>query len=1122
MDTIDELIFKLQRDAGTVKSRAEAIGSLRVVINQVSCSSITDKNILHILSNLFSLIQAEKRCYTNIKQASKASSSQRLNQFGLAVRDVLARNLGTIRVKTIRAFVGHLLDVLPTVRDILLTPIVSTYLKAFQQILDYPAHLDHFDHAIWTECVDFCINSIEKYSALSNDESVDLGYSNTSHKVVAVKFEVVLLSSCLHTLLTWKSAQFGATITTDCTVIDRLCQFIESYLEKYVSETGSHVHIVCIIRILLDFANSNRVSHARLLADRTVTNCRRYWDSRTISLRQPLLRCLMLSCSWLSIDKTGDRLQNIDAVRRHMISDLMNRPERQDLTLSDLCLCFADFHQNRMSYHMGTNTTSLRLITSSEQAENAFFSIQVLSYLCAPEIALSLESNGAEQISLTGDTPRKRRRVEQTELRSSIEDLLSAEDSRSWTLGMQIVTLAFQLGLSSYLNSKLVESLMRHLSSVSNVVQDWARVSLASAIHLSASTPRIRQSTSWFQTSVLWSNAMQNVAIPSSSRSACHLASELLATGWVSAAMISPFAAQITRSLAINGPVSCSDAACRFIEKMIEVLVKYNFCSTEQATKSVLVWLELQCSNLKASDVQPGPPQSLSQLLFWLANCETSRTIQANSGSEVAWGFYSYVAESIHTDALVSSILLGKWTFLDECCWSATASRPQISSTWLYAQVREGLDSAIVQEELVVLEQRGNALMNLTQESSQANNELYWEVFWLFILYSRLAFTIQHIDERSNAIIHRMSAYWTANSGQLSIARTETDFIILILQQYLNSVLKVSPFFRHEAIVTESLAVFKVLVALAQEVCSGTLAPSATNGDHGEDFISDGSNTGLNTSNMENPDLFAGTADVLFLAVACIDSLEAKPISESEFVRQFLGKYLKSLTYCRQIWLFWEPLRKHRISLDPSSILDHLVHTSLVDYEQERSEVLLLFVARVLLLTVRHWAIGDYANEEKSVGQKIYEWLIKLVLGARVGSHRVRIGVVHLCRAIYRINTDHGRHEGQSPDVSTRSNLVNCLIDYDLRVAFEAGVASMSIFDSHETSEHLRISEDICNALPNLSGLIEPLKLRAFVIVTLAKSVEASRSLAVHHLVCFIDKEHVTMTDVSGRIGTVP
>lgn len=1099
MDNINESLSRLQQDGSTARSRMETIQRLRASIDEIEVGNemYTDKWVSQVLTTSYAFIRAEKRLYSTSKQNTRETCSRRLMQYGHIIRELFTKFLTIIRPKTAKAFVEHAIDILPTVQDILLASLSIPYLRVLQMILDHSVFLDHFNHALWSACSDFCISSIETLEEINEAELHESNNSYASHRRNSVRPEVVSLTSCLAMLCSWNSANLTAVCSVNCLTSERLCHFVDNYFQCRIDETSAHVNVLVILQKLLRFTSSNDIELARTLAKRSLVCCQRYWDSRNASIRQPLLGCLVLSCPFLDEFAHDKHMSlRIEPLIRLIISDLIRRTDRiSNLQLTHLVFDANESRVCRDGDMFGATTPILTLNASTDLIEATYLSIQILVHLLVLKCSSPLQSP-VHSPSPLDDSPRRKRRRVVIQESSSLSELLAEKDPRFVALGLQIATFGLELGLQSYLDEKTISMICNLQDSEISLLRNWAMVCLASSLRLyKASSGEAKAVPSWINITTFWPAVIRGVATSDTSRSACHLAIELLDVGWISTATMSIYATQLAQSILTVGPANLSDAACRFLMRVSMTLTASNFWSKDQALAVVTEWCINQCVSSASTDLKDMDLRSLQAFLAWIGTDDPSSSLSICDYTR-SNGLFFQLTGDIRADDIVRQFLLHDRFSAKFMDLNHKSSVPQHSCKRNPAYSRQTFSAETYASIFSVILHWGKSIL-LALKTEQPKEQLYWQAFCCVISYFRLSLIQPQIRLDDGGVFLHLSETIIAMSPTMRVTDKDCALLTWSLHHALRDVLDKSA--RHDKLRYDAiiLKIFKTLLthSFPQLITKPDANLKELMRDTG--FSVDRA-LSCDSASMAFEALPSSSfVDLLFLLTNLIDAMEGNFGAESQFSKYFLDKSSRALVRCTEIWFFWDVIF-HPQRLDLSLIFDYIGKGPLQDYSFERADVLLMFVARTLSHTVHDWVGASQINARNEMGRRLYAWLKNMVLKSRYGSHMVRIEVISLCRSIIYVDAS-CKPDGK---MSTRSDLISHLSDPDLRVAFAAGIHAMSLFEKHELSVHQGIFNDILAALPALSEHQANLKLRVFVLTLMSIKSEIPRLLALYELVC--------------------
>lgn len=130
--------------------------------SHASQQKLTEKSIHTVFEALFRVNSSERASYVRGgKSTTKAASATRL-ALGASVLRLAVTIFGEqIKRKTVKALLGHIIQILPTTDGGYCEPLALEYLKSLNLIFNYQPHVEHFDHTTWVDIVDFCLDGIK-------------------------------------------------------------------------------------------------------------------------------------------------------------------------------------------------------------------------------------------------------------------------------------------------------------------------------------------------------------------------------------------------------------------------------------------------------------------------------------------------------------------------------------------------------------------------------------------------------------------------------------------------------------------------------------------------------------------------------------------------------------------------------------------------------------------------------------------------------------------------------------------------------------------------------------------------------------------------------------------------
>lgn len=319
---------------------------------------LSDKACHTIFESLFRFITVEKPAYNRVQRlTSKNLASTRLSSCASVLRiavDIFVRNL---RTKTVRAIIDHITETIPVPGEGLWEPLNVDYTKCLTSLLRYPPHIEHLGDAEWEKLVEFCLAAIDTHESESSqlslrsvsrfavEESAEASdgrstpsqvtpASTTREKFVGDVNAIGEVVVCIQLLVSSPTAPVQAAAEG---LLDGLAEFVKSPSTRAGNSHQAALSSINIITSKVLFDQSQLVRGCLL---NLIPVIRRLWSSKLQTLRDELLRTLMLSMVILADAAQKEPSQSLvhlmEDLTDTLCSEYTRRPEKELLQFDEI------------------------------------------------------------------------------------------------------------------------------------------------------------------------------------------------------------------------------------------------------------------------------------------------------------------------------------------------------------------------------------------------------------------------------------------------------------------------------------------------------------------------------------------------------------------------------------------------------------------------------------------------------------------------------------------------------------------------------------------------------------------------------------------------------------------
>ena len=451
---------------------------------------------------LFKLAEVEKVAYLKASKTTKARAANKLSTCATVLHLAVQTGVTVIRVKTVKALVGHVLQTVPGSGDHYCKPLATHYIKTLHSVLEYQPHTEHLKSEDWQILVHFCNDGIQALSeSLDETDSSDLVILDGSEKrrcqpsrsatpssvtgsITSVRKPTArnpsdgidkqttdVLIQCLSELFKVPHAPIFKVART---TLDTLLDFLS--FTSPLSHTQSQEAAFSCINIILCATITEDLSLATLIVERTVSHIRRLWQSRTHPCLKKEMILVVINGEPLfskSLDTDEDFRNELERLLDVLQGEYTKRVERELLQSDDLL--FHNTGPKSAGNPLSNCAFRLRLGTqSSELSWATLWSIAMVFTHVHDHTSMSSPSSRKNRF----ETPKKRRKIS-SPLNTIIDTISTSMGSEKVAI-LQIASF-ITLETSFEVNAlgRLVEVLTPFISNEASSLASWAMLTLS-------------------------------------------------------------------------------------------------------------------------------------------------------------------------------------------------------------------------------------------------------------------------------------------------------------------------------------------------------------------------------------------------------------------------------------------------------------------------------------------------------------------------------------------------------------------------------------------------------------------------------------------------------------------
>jgi len=483
--------------SNSITERYRGLGDLKYVLeanrrNPVIPAKVKDNACHTLFELLFRLASKERSVYAKASiNNTKDISAGRLESIASVTRIAVDIMLPKMRAKTVKALLGHIIEILPMPSGGLCQPLSLDYLKALKQVLDCSAHVEHLPRTAWLNAIDFCIgaykilkaNGVALNNIVSNSTSTSMtlnGSIDLNSKTTAVRPSrfsgshdiIIELFHCLSCL----------TVAPNSPLLERAVEILDltsDYLQGSPSGRSTHHSVLVTINAVLARVSLDSAALMNKSLLKIIPMLKRLWELKNVVLLDEVLITLIQSKAHLIAlvkTKTDDLIDGVEALLGVVADDYFDDLRfRGHLYLDDLGLDVRNAPRNDV---MPMQTRSFHLRKATVHAEHNWTVLHFLAFLsCWIDVRRPHECRDDENDNDL-DSLRKRRRIAQR-----LEDLLRQTCSISISerlYSLQVIAfLVHQRAFSDAEMLNIVRCLVTAASHQNGSVSSWAFLGLA-------------------------------------------------------------------------------------------------------------------------------------------------------------------------------------------------------------------------------------------------------------------------------------------------------------------------------------------------------------------------------------------------------------------------------------------------------------------------------------------------------------------------------------------------------------------------------------------------------------------------------------------------------------------
>ncbi|MCJ1474831.1 Serine/threonine-protein kinase tel1 [Lambiella insularis] len=1059
-----------------------------------------------LFETLFRISQNEKANYTKAAKVAKARSATRLTSYAGVLRLAVEVGVHTIRYKTVRALIDHVMQTLPHPDDHYCEPLLVDYVKALRTIVEQHSHVEHLSKEEWQALVDFSIDGIQYATSFDDGNSSLQGLPNVSTLVSRASTPSTLGSSlgARKSVVKFPSSESAIRMvdefaiclscllsTSNAPIMDRASVVAEGLMDLLhtPSTGGANRTAFMSLNSVLARCLTEDINLAQQMLRAVLPHIRRLWQAKSSGLKEEMLKTLIYAQQLLSSFKEADDYfdyrNDLEAFFDVCIAEYGKRLERDQLQVEDLILRRLSRGTERPdSLHLHV----VELQPGSAKSEAAWALLHTMTTVFSALHGSALLSSSIVTNNHL-QTPQKRRKVS-----APIDTLLNPLSSKVMeerVVALQLLVFVMDsIGFDKTTLLQTLEKMCPFVSGGDSAQANWSLIAM---------------SCLWLR---IWQLAARYVSSAATSRTACHLLAVILELDLIEFVDVVDIVDTMLSSVDLNGPALLTDSAVSMWAVVANLNAKHSPATADQTSERVLRWLFIRWRPSQIYDRHHVTQLSQNALASSIMDL-TSAVLRLPQPNIIH-------AESLGLGSIAQAIMRCRFDEM-QIRYLLLVPAEVTGVTAKKHELRKSMNAQV--SEVKALHLLNIAIDFLTAEvSAILRQEPFSETAESRILSADIVRVTSSLCVVAFGISSTSFVSGTNKARSLGLQVGQlTKALAHLIPRQDNPVVVADGILGSLGILLNSV---DPRTASTTMLYSGTVQTAVEfnpkfwqqvhkpkNEDSGEeDLMEIGGSFESQKSNRAQIETYGlsikhewlcATTDAAcfrasLTAEVCLASLTEKSglsdDAESVVLRTKHIEYLTTLSgdeflACRpHIKRFLEG----NIDIDVSAaliLLEYLGTTLLQPYEFERSEVAQGVCLDIMTSLASMW-LDDQNSSIAELGSSLYEWFIK-VLSRGIFSPHVHCCLSRLLQRIIKVRPD---YTASLRLVSARTSLLQILQEGCVSVKFFTGKNISDIFGLFILKEHEAILEDIITSLPTVGDWTEGIASRLFVLAHLGSS----------------------------------
>lgn len=451
-----------------------------------------DESYHHIIEDLFRIVETERNAYAKVAVSKKVQLASRLSQCAAALRSTVEVGVRSLRLKTVKALIRHVTEILPIPGDQYCTPLCYEYFKTLRCIFEYQPHVEHLLLQDWEFVVEFCLGCLQHFvcqpEARANSHYEHLLTINT--ELEPYSFDATASRNVTEQKITNESSRSNAIELISCLRhlhnasnhpradhLSEICTILTKCSRDAAPSASINLEVFKLINTLLPRICVETKQTTIEYIKNLISLIKTQWGTKSIALREEMLATLAYLLSPVSALMLNRKLEttrrDLESLVDVLSNDYTRRAQKDQLQLDDITLRTDDCYKaNKPVLH----TSVFHLRQGVIRAESLWVQLALLSrYSSLLDLYLAQENDANNLLLMENNTKRQRHSFH------IIDNLQFLKHTHSTTKLASLQILCFMVqerNLEKETIGEIIQNLLSCISGDFNIMSAWAMIAL--------------------------------------------------------------------------------------------------------------------------------------------------------------------------------------------------------------------------------------------------------------------------------------------------------------------------------------------------------------------------------------------------------------------------------------------------------------------------------------------------------------------------------------------------------------------------------------------------------------------------------------------------------------------